>query len=143
MKPTMFYCLMFEQPIKATSFVDTLCWRFPGVYLKPSVVRFLRFLATPRRHYLFPAEMAEDTSLSEIFFQTVDNCFALLEICLSNKFKCFIAQFLSVGDFASRQQDGDSCRRKLPNFAALVIFLVPTVFFLPLFSTPLCSCSLF
>ena len=79
MKPTMFYCLMFEQPIKATSFVDTLCWRFPGVYLKPSVVRFLRFLATPRRHYLFPAEMAEDTSLSEIFFQTVDNCFALLE----------------------------------------------------------------
>ena len=71
MKPPMFYGLMFEQPIKATSHVDTLCWRFPGVYLKPSVLRFLRFLARPRRHYLFPAEMAEDTSLSEIFFQTI------------------------------------------------------------------------
>ena len=79
MKPPIFYGFMFEQPLKATSYVDTLCWRFPGVYLKPSVVRFLRFLATPRRHYLFPAEMAEDTCLSEIFFQTVDNCFALLE----------------------------------------------------------------
>ena len=62
---------------------------------------------------------------------------------LKNKFKCFIAQFLSVCDFASRQQDGDSRRRKLPNFAALLIFLVPSVFFLPLFSTPLCSCPLF
>ena len=77
MKPPMFYGLMFEQPIKARSYVDTLCWRFPGVYLKPSVLRFLRFLARPRRHYLFPAEMAEDTSLSEIFSQTIDNCFAL------------------------------------------------------------------
>ena len=79
MKPPMFYGFMLEQPIKATIYVDTLCWRFPGVYLKPSVARFLRFLATPRRHYLFTAEMAEDTSLSEIFFQTVDDCFARLE----------------------------------------------------------------
>ena len=29
------------------------------------------------------------------------------------------------------------------NFAALLIFPVPSVFFLPLFSTPLCSCPLF
>ena len=66
--------------------------------------------------------------------------FCSTRICFSNKFKCFIARFLSVGDFASKQQDGDSRRRKLPNFAALVIFLVPTYF---LFSTPLCCCPLF
>ena len=77
------------------------------------------------------------------FLSNRSQLFCSTRICFSNIFKCFIARFLAVGDFASRQQDGDSRRRKLPNFAALLIFLVPSVFFLPLFSTPFCSCPLF
>ena len=165
---------MFEQPIKATSFVDTLCWRFPGVYLKPSVVRFLRFLARPRRHYLFPAEMAEDISLSEIFSQTIDNCFALQEFVSKLNSNVLLHSFyrsaiLRAGSSRMATVADENCQT-LPrcwsslfllfsscfcfqlhfvlvlcfkNFAALLIFLVPSVFFLPLFSTPLCSCSLF
>ena len=92
MKPPMFYGLMFEQPIKATSFVETLCWRFPGVYLKPSVVRFLRFLARPRRHYLFPAEMAEDTSLSEFSLKPLT-----IVLLYLNLFFKFVSNVLLLG----------------------------------------------
>ena len=142
MKPPMSYGSIFEQLIKATSFVDTLCWRFPGVYLKPSVARFLRFLATPRRHYLFPAEMAEDTSLSEIFFQTIDNCFARLEFVSQISSNVLLLRFFG-GQFCEQAAGWRQSQTKTAKLCRAGDLPCSYCFFPAFVFNSYCSCSLF